>query len=106
MKRDRPQVTDDRRRETSESAGPSSVPGPQSPPPRPRSSVSGLSDTEVTYTLAHKGNFYVIEHVPARVCQETGEEFFAPETVEHIHALIEGKRKPDRTVRTPVYEYS
>ena len=65
-----------------------------------------LIETEVTYTLAHKGNFYVIEHVPARVCQETGEEFFAPETVEHIHALIEGKRKPDRTVRTPVYEYS
>jgi hypothetical protein len=26
--------------------------------------------------------------------------------VEHIHALIKGKRKPDRMVRTPVYEYA
>jgi YgiT-type zinc finger domain-containing protein len=65
-----------------------------------------MIETEVTYTLADKDNFYVIEHVPARVCQETGEEFFAPETVEHIQALIKGKKKPDRTVRTPVYEYA
>ena len=65
-----------------------------------------MIETEVTYTLVHEGNFFVIEHVPARVCRETGEEFFAPETVEHIHALIKGKRKPDRTVQTPVYEYA
>lgn len=73
------------------------------------SSISTLTSTsasEVTCFLADKGNFYVIEHVPARVCQETGEEFFAPETVERIHALIKGKRKPDRTVQTPVYEYA
>jgi hypothetical protein len=48
----------------------------------------------------------VVEHVPARVCQETGEEFSAPETVERIHALVKGKKKPDRTERTPVYEYA
>jgi YgiT-type zinc finger domain-containing protein len=65
-----------------------------------------MIDTEVTYTLFHEGNFYVIEHVPARVCRVTGEEFFAPETVERIQALVKGKKKPDRTVRTPVYEYA
>jgi YgiT-type zinc finger domain-containing protein len=65
-----------------------------------------MIETEVTYTLVHEGNFYVIEHVPARVCRETGEEFFAPQTVERIRALVKGKRKPDRTVRTPVYEYA
>jgi len=65
-----------------------------------------MIETEVTYTLFRAGNFYVIEHVPARVCRETGEEFFAPETVERIHTLVKGKKKPDRTVRTPVYEYA
>jgi YgiT-type zinc finger domain-containing protein len=65
-----------------------------------------MIETEVTYTLVHEGNFFVIEHVPARVCRETGEEFFAPETVERIHALVKGKKKPDRTVRTPVYVYA
>jgi hypothetical protein len=44
--------------------------------------------------------------VPARVCQETGEQFFAPETVERIQALIKGQQKPTRVVETPVYEYS
>ena len=65
-----------------------------------------MIETEVTYTLVREGNFFVIEHVPARVCRETGEEFFAPETVERIHALVKGKKKPDRTVRTPVYVYA
>jgi YgiT-type zinc finger domain-containing protein len=65
-----------------------------------------MIEAEVTYTLAHHGRFYIIEHVPARVCKETGEQFFAPETVEHIQALIRSKRKPDRVIETPVYEYT
>lgn len=51
---------------------------------------------EVTYTLEHGGKFHVVQHVPARVCEETGEQFFAPETVEHIQRLINGKEKPVR----------
>jgi len=62
--------------------------------------------TEVTYTLEHGGKFYIIKHVPARVCKETGEQYFAPETVEHIQALIKGRKKPVKIVETPVYEYA
>jgi YgiT-type zinc finger domain-containing protein len=65
-----------------------------------------LVETEVTYTVELGGKFYIIEHVPARVCQETGEQFFAPETVERIQALVKGQQKPTRVVETPVYEYS
>ena len=65
-----------------------------------------MIETEVTYTLAYEGKLYVIEDVPARVCQETGEECFAPETVEHIQAIIKGERAPDRMIETPVYEYA
>ena len=64
-----------------------------------------MVDAKVTYTLEHSGKLFVIEHVPARVCRETGEEYFAPETVEHIHRLIKGKKKPDRVIETPVFEY-
>ncbi len=64
-----------------------------------------MIETEVTYTLEHAGKFYLIEHVPARVCCETGEQYFAPETVEHLQALIKSQRKPDKVVETPVYEY-
>jgi YgiT-type zinc finger domain-containing protein len=65
-----------------------------------------MVDMEVTYTLEHEGKFYVVEHVPARVCKETGEQFFSPETVEHIQSIIKGGNKPDRMIETPVYEYA
>ena len=64
-----------------------------------------MIDTEVTYTLEQDGRFYIIRHVPARVCRETGEKFFAPETVEHIQAIIKSSKKPDKVIETPVYEY-
>jgi YgiT-type zinc finger domain-containing protein len=64
-----------------------------------------MTEKEVTYTLEHDGKFYVVRHVPARVCEETGEQFFAPETVEHIQRIINGKAEPVEVVETPVYEY-
>jgi YgiT-type zinc finger domain-containing protein len=65
-----------------------------------------MIETEVTYTLEHGGEFYIIEQVPARVCKETGEQFFAPETVEHIQGIIKSKKEPDRVIETPVYKYA
>ncbi len=65
-----------------------------------------MIDTTVTYTLGHNGQFYIIEHVPARVCRETGEPFFSPETVEHIQQTIHGKSHPVRTMEAPVFEYA
>ena len=65
-----------------------------------------LVDAEVTYTLEHDGRIYIIEHVPAKVSEETGEQYFAPDTVERVRALIKSKRKPDRLVQTPVYDYA
>ena len=65
-----------------------------------------MIQTEVTYTLEHGGRFYLIEHVPARVCQETGEQYFSPETVEHIQTLIKSRKKPAKTIETPVFEYA
>ena len=60
---------------------------------------------EVTYTLYKDGRLYLVENVPARVDIETGEEFFAPETVEKLQKIILGRKKPARTIQTPVYNY-
>jgi YgiT-type zinc finger domain-containing protein len=65
-----------------------------------------MIETEVTYTIEYEGKLHVIEHVPARVCKETGEEFFSPETVEHVQAIVKGGTKPTRVIETPVYEYA
>ncbi len=65
-----------------------------------------LIETQVTYTIKHQGKFYIIENVPARVCEETGDEYFSPETVEHIQNCIKGNRKPERMIETAVYDYA
>jgi YgiT-type zinc finger domain-containing protein len=65
-----------------------------------------LVERRVTYTLEHEGRLYVVENVPARVDEETGEQYFAPSTVERLQEVILGKQKPDRVVETPVYTYS
>ena len=60
-----------------------------------------MVEKKVTYTLEHGGKFYIIEHVPARVCEETGEQYFAPETVEHLQSLIKGKKEPTKSLKRP-----
>jgi YgiT-type zinc finger domain-containing protein len=62
--------------------------------------------TKVTYTLKVRDKLVVVENVPARVCRETGEQFFAPETVQHLHAVVAGHARPRRTIETPVFDYA
>ena len=64
-----------------------------------------LIEQRVTYTLECNGQFNVIENVPARVNEETGEQFFAPATVERLQQMILNEQKPSRTIETPVYEF-
>jgi YgiT-type zinc finger domain-containing protein len=62
-------------------------------------------EQHVTYTIEMDGKFYIVEHVPARVCLETREQYFSPETVEKIQDIIWGQRKPVKVIETPVYEF-
>jgi len=65
-----------------------------------------LVEQKVTYTLEVDGKLIVIENVPARVNVETGEQLFAPETIEHLQKLIWEQKKPKRMLQVPVYEYA
>jgi YgiT-type zinc finger domain-containing protein len=60
----------------------------------------------VTYSIEYGGRMVVIENVPARVDPETGEQFFSPETVERLQAIVWSGRQPDRTVETPVFQFA
>ena len=65
-----------------------------------------MVEKRVTYTVEVDGRIVVVENVPARVCEETGEQFFSPQTVERIHAIIRGGQKPVRILNTPVFEFA
>lgn len=62
-------------------------------------------ETNITYTLEREGKFFIIENVPARVCVETGERLFSPETVERLQQIIRENKPPQRLIETPVYEF-
>ena len=64
-----------------------------------------FEEQQVTYVLEQKGKVLIIEHVPARVCRETGERLFAPEIVERLQHIVWEQRKPARIVETPVFEF-
>ena len=64
-----------------------------------------LIETTVTYSLDINGSFFLIENVPARVNPETGEQFFAPVTVERIQEIIRGQKEPSHFRETPVYDF-
>ena len=64
-----------------------------------------FEEQKVTYVLERQGKVLIIEHVPARVCRETGERLFAPETVERLQHIVWEQRTPIRIVETPVFEF-
>lgn len=63
-------------------------------------------ERQVTYTIEVEGRFIIIENVPARVCLETGERFFSPETVERLQQTVWERKEPDRVIETPVFEFA
>ncbi|MEH2167929.1 MAG: YgiT-type zinc finger protein [Nostoc sp.] len=65
-----------------------------------------LVEKKVTYTLELNGKVFMIENVPARVNEETGEQFFSPSTVEHLQQIILSGQEPDRFTEVPVYNYA
>lgn len=64
-----------------------------------------MVEREVTYTVEVNGKLVVIENVPARVCVETGEQFFSPETTERLQQMVWEQKKPSRVMEVPVYDF-
>jgi hypothetical protein len=70
------------------------------------SSDERFREERVTYTLQVDDRFFVIEDVPARVSERTGERLFSPETVERIQAIVWGQGTPVRVLETPVFQFA
>jgi len=64
-----------------------------------------LVEKLVTYTLQLNGQVFMVENVPARVNEETGEQFFSPSTVEQLQQIILTEQEPDRFTEVSVYDY-
>ena len=76
---------------------------PAAPPQGPSEARNKLALT--IYSLELEGRFILVENVPARVNAETGERFFAPETVERLQQIVWSGEQPRRVIETSVFEF-
>ena len=65
-----------------------------------------LVEQKVRYIIEFGGKVFVIENVPARVCLETGEQFFSPATVERLQKTVWESETPRRMIETAVFEFA
>ena len=63
-------------------------------------------EQKVNYMLEMDGKFILIENVPAKVCLETGERLFSPETVERLQQMVWEQKEPSRRIEVPVFEFA
>jgi YgiT-type zinc finger domain-containing protein len=62
-------------------------------------------DRRVRYKIDLGDRLVVIEDVPARVCEQTGDQFFAPETADRIWQIVHGGKQPARIMQAEVYDF-
>ena len=65
-----------------------------------------MADRVANYVLDINGEIIIVENVPARVNLDTGERFFASDTVKLLQQIAWMKETPSRLVETPVFSYS
>jgi YgiT-type zinc finger domain-containing protein len=64
-----------------------------------------IVEKRVTLHRKVKGEYVVIENVPAGVCTECGTRYFAANVLKIVEEDIHGKRNAERKVIVPVYAF-
>ena len=64
---------------------------------------SDMEEKSITVDLRIGDKLFVVEEVPAKVCNHCGEKVFTPATARKLQNLVKRRRKAPRTVRVPVF---
>ena len=67
---------------------------------------SSMNEQMVTYTIQLEEKLVLVEHVPAKVCDQCGERLFSPDTVERLQKTVWEQRSPSRMLQTPVFDFA
>jgi len=62
-----------------------------------------MEEKSITVDLRIGDKLFVVEEVPAKVCNQCGEKVFTPAVTRKLQNLIKRRRKAPRTVRVPVF---
>ena len=64
-----------------------------------------IIEKRVTLHRKVKGNYVLIENVPAGVCTECGTRYFAANVLKIIEESVCGRKRASREVVVPVYAF-
>ena len=63
------------------------------------------SDRRVRYSLPLDDKLFVVDNVPATVCDRCGETTLSPDVTEHLQQTAWESRTPARIIQAEVYDY-
>lgn len=64
-----------------------------------------IIEKRVTLHRKVKGNYVLLENVPAGVCSECGTRYFAANVLKTIEESVHGRKRATREVVVPVYAF-
>ncbi len=65
-----------------------------------------LEEQLVTRVQEYQGKWFVIENLPALVCQQCGEKFYRPAIHDQVIQIITSSQSPSRIEPVAVYDAS
>lgn len=63
-----------------------------------------LIEQTVTRVIQYRGQWFMIEHVPAFVCEQCGAQYFTPDAHDRVVKLITSENEPVRMETVAVYD--
>jgi YgiT-type zinc finger domain-containing protein len=71
--------------------------------------VCGSHEAEkklVSETFTVNGETVLVDHIPAKVCEQCGEIIFDIDTAEHVRLMLRDTSHPSRRITIPVFEFA
>ena len=58
-----------------------------------------------TREMRWEGKLLIFEDVPMGICTQCGERYLRPDVAKKIDAALQSKKRPNRAMSVPVYQY-
>lgn len=60
----------------------------------------------VTFSYEDEGKYFLVEHVPAEVCERCGERIYSPAVTDELLKFAKDKFRPVKRVEVPVFDFA
>ena len=60
----------------------------------------------VTFSYEEEGKYFLVENVPAEVCERCGEKTYSPEVTDELLKFAKEQFRPVRKVEVPVFDFA